>query len=157
MEDPPIDSVVPIVPEKKKRKNEGRPVTEKQREALRKGFEAIKVKREQLAKEKAERKEKGLPEPPKIPKKLVPVDAVLPLPPKEKKPRKEYIRPPVNERKTICRDDFNALKQMVEEIAKKPAEKVVEKEPVEKVIEREIVKEKVISSSELLNRIFFNK
>lgn len=140
----------------KKRKNEGRPVTDKQREALRKGMEAIKAKRELLAKEKEERKAKGLPDPPKVVK---PEPVPAGPPPPIRKPRKEYVRPPVNERKSICRDDFNALKTMVEEIAKKPvAEKEVVKEvvkPVEKIVEREVVK--VLSGSDLLNAVFFGK
>lgn len=144
----------PPVIEVKKRKNEGRPVTEKQREALRKGMEAIKMKREALAKEKEERKAQGLPDPPKVVK-PTPAEPVAVV----RKPRKEYVRPPVNERKSICRDDFNALKSMVEEIAKKPvAEKEVVKEvvkPVEKIVEKEVVK--VLSGSDLLNAVFFGK
>lgn len=149
---PPVIEQPPVV---KKRKNEGRPVTDKQREALRKGMEAIKMKREALAKEKEERKAKGLPDPPKVVKPTPAEPVAVPT----RKPRKEYVRPPVNERKSICRDDFNALKTMVEEIAKKPvAEKVVEKEvvkPVEKIVEREVVK--VLSGSDLLNAVFFGK
>ncbi len=149
---PPV--IAPVV-EEKKRKNVGRPVTDKQREALRKGMEAIKAKREALAKEKEQRKEKGLPDPPKVVKPVVVEAPVV----KERKPRKEYVRPPVNERKTICREDFNALKTMVEEIAKKPvAEKIVEKEVVKEVVkpvEREVVK--VLSGSALLDAVFFGK
>jgi hypothetical protein len=141
-------TVIAPPPPEKKRKNVGRPVSDKQREALRKGMEAMKAKRELMSKEKEERKAKGLPEPAKVPKLAAPVEPVV----APRKPRKEYVRPPVNERKSICRDDFNALRTMVEEIAKKPpiAPVVGAVAPAPTIVEKVVY----LTGKPLLDKIF---
>lgn len=157
--------------EKKKR-----PVSDKQREALKLGMAKLKEKREQLAKEKETRKKtneelkaKGLPpiEPPlKIKKqdimelpKLEPVEVKV----KERKVRADKGVP----RASGIREKTNAieeLKKMVLEMKEKTEGKVIEKPvevikqvPVEVVKEKVVEKEKVLSGSDLLNKIFFSK
>lgn len=155
--------------EKKKRA-----VSDKQREALKLGMAKLKEKREQLAKEKEERKKtneelkaKGLPpiEPPiKIKKqdimelpKLEPVELKI----KERKPRSDKGVPRASGIRAKT-DGIEELKKMVLELQAKQEGRVIEKpvevikevvKPVEKIVE----KEKVLSGSELLNKIFFAK
>lgn len=163
----------PVPPPKKEKK----PISDKQRESLRKGMEALKLKREQLAKEKEDRKKtneelkaKGLPpvEPPiKIRKqditelpKLEPVELKV----KTRKQRSDKGIPKKNPdpmMQPINRQEFAELRGLVATLrASVPTEvvkeKVIEKE-VPVVKEREVVKEKVLSGSDLLNKIFFNK
>ena len=174
--DTKVDTDTPaIVTEKKKRHhNEGRPVSDKQREALRKGFEAIKAKREALAKVKEEKKKdaedrvaKGLPpieEPPKLKKvvELPPlvVQEVVVAEPKPKAPRSDKgVARKDKPTRAITREEFDDLKNIILQNTR-PVEKIVEKE-VEKIVdrpvERVVEKEKVLSGSALLNKVFFNR
>lgn len=145
-----------------------RVVSDKQRAALKLGMAKLKEKREQLQKEKETRvktneelKAKGLPviEPPiKIKKqditelpKLEPVEIKV----KERKVRadKGISRPSAIKVKT---DGIEELKKMVMELKQNQTAPIkdtpVQAAPVkEKVVE----KEKVLSGSELLNKIFF--
>lgn len=154
------ETAPPVVEPKKKHGLVGRKPNEKQMEGLRKGMEAIKKKREELAKlkeENKEREEKGL-EP-------------IPLPPPKPKVKIVPRKPEVIERERKVRADKGVprmdLKKEFEELksALKPAapiveEKIVEKiveKPVEKIVEKVVEKTKVLSGSDLLNAIFFNK
>lgn len=169
------EQVIPV--EKKQHGNKGKPPSDKQREALKKGMEALKAKREQLAKEKDERKKtneelkaKGLP----------PVEAPIKLKKKEmvevKPATLEPVKVEVKQRKVrsdkgipkkdidakaISRGEYNELREMLKGVAAmKQTEKVVEKpveKIVEKVVEKPVEKTKVLTGSELLNAIFFNK
>ncbi len=154
---------VPIVEELRKKvpnKNKGRPPTEKQLENLRKGMEAMKVKRETLKLKKEESLRRAAageplsddePEPPKPP----PPPPVL------------YVKPSradkgIKKSTYVSRDDFDSLKTTLLETIKQssaPAvEKIVEKEvPVERIVDREVIREKVLTGSDMLDRLFFNK
>ena len=157
-----------------KEKKERKPLTDKQREALKMGMAKLKEKREELQKEKESRKKtneelkaKGLPpiEPPiKIKKqditelpKLEPVELKV----KQRKVRADKGTTRVSSVRAKT-DGIEELKKMVFELQAKTEGKVVEKpvevikevvKPVEKIVE----KEKVLSGSDLLNKIFFNK
>jgi len=139
-----------------------RKVSDKQMAGLRKGMEALKAKREALAKEREEFEEKKTkgevpadaprpkmtanPKPPKIVKVSAPPPAPVEVIQVERKKREVK---PKNE------DVKNELIALRAELAslKKPAE-IVEK-VVEKPIDRIVEKNKVVSASELLNNIFF--
>ena len=154
-------SPAPVVKPPKVKK----PLSDVQKANLQKGMEALKHKRLQLQKEKAEREEKkakGEPvaEPVKLPKKeikaLEPVTIVEPPAPKPRKERNDKgkkrgaIKPP-----TITREEFEDLqKKIVEALPKeKVVEKVVEKPVhIEKVVEK--ITEKKVTGSELLNKVF---
>ena len=137
-----------------------RKVNEKQMAGLRKGMEALKAKRETLAKEREiheEKKAKGeipadAPKPMPVPKpKVVKVSA----PPPE--PQVIQVQRKVREVKVkVAVDDVkNELAALRAELAamKKPAE-IVEK-VIEKPVDRVVEKNKMVSGSELLNSIFF--
>ena len=173
METKPITDTPPVA-EVKKRKNEGRPVSDKQREALRKGFEAIKAKREALAKVKEEKKKeaedrvaKGLPpieQPPKLKKvvelpPLVVQEVVVPEA-KPKAPRKDKgVARKDKPTRAITREEFDELRTAILQHTKPvQTEKVVEKEVVREVpVERVVEKEKMLTGSALLNKVFFNR
>lgn len=157
----PVPAPVPV-PEPKKHGNAGKKPTDKQLENLRKGMEAMKKRREELAKlkdENKERIEKGLeplaPPPPK------PVVKIINRPKPEVIERERKPRVAVRD---VVKQELEALKttlvqaQPVEKIVEKevPVEKIVEK-IVEKPVERVVEKTKVLSGSDLLNAIFFNK
>jgi len=169
-----VDTNVPPVAEKKKHHNVGRPVSDKQREALRKGFEAIKAKREALAKVKEEKKKdaedraaKGLPpieEPPKLKKVIqlppIKVEEVKLPEPKVKAPRSDKGVPRKDKpTRAITREEFDELRSAIMQHTKPvETEKVVEKEVVREVpVERVVEKERVITGKELLDRVFFSK
>ena len=152
---------VPIVEELRKKvpnKNKGRPPTDKQLENLKKGMEAMKAKREalKLKKEEALRKvAAGEPlsdDEPEAPK---------PPPP----PPVLYVKPSradkgIKKSTYVSRDDFDSLKSTILETMKQssaPAVERVVETPVEKIVEREVVREKIVSGSEMLDRLFFNK
>lgn len=142
-------------------KKEKRKCSEEQLANLRKGMEVMKQKREALAKERAaveEKKKKG----------EVPLDT--PLPKFVPKPKVKIVKPEVvemAERPVITRErkprvkqvtatDLEAMKtSILTALAPKEdkVEKVVEK-PVEKVVEKIVQKERVVTGSELLNKVF---
>jgi hypothetical protein len=139
-----------------------RKATDKQMANLRKGMEALKAKREALAKDREvheEKKAKGeipadAPRPREVrkpkPAKVV-VAPAAPEPPPEvvvvqRKPRVVKPNPALAELAAL-RADVAALKAPAKEVV---VEKVVEK-PVDRIVE----KTKVLSGSELLNSIFF--
>ena len=142
-----------------------RKVNEKQMAGLRKGMEALKAKRETLAKEREVHEQKKA-------KGEIPQDAAKPLffpnakPPKVVKvcgPPAEPVVIQVERKKRIVRakiavDDVKSeLAALRSELSamKKPAEvKEVEK-IVEKPIDRVVHKDRVVTGSDLLNAIFF--
>ena len=139
-----------------------RKASEKQLEALRKGMAVIKAKREALAKEKEEVKskiEKGeLPEDTPIPKeyqkprntiKVKPLKVEVqaePVVQAVKKPRKPHVSKVAQQLESF-KSEMMAMVQKPVEV--KEVEKIVEK-PVERVIQ----KERVVTGSEMLNKIF---
>ena len=137
-----------------------RKVNEKQMAGLRKGMEALKAKREALAKDREVHEEKKA-------KGEIPADAPLPVQPKKPKVVKVSAPPPepaviqVERKKRevkvkVAVDDVkNELASLRAELSalKKPAE-VIEK-VVEKPVDRVVEKTKVLTGSEMLNAIFF--
>ena len=117
-----------------------------------KGWEALKARREALAKAKEEGTEPPAPEPKKE-KVLIPKQA----PRVQRNPSNiSKVHKELEDLKTFVRDNM------------KPTEKIVEKEVpvdrvVEKIVDREVIKEvpvereKILSGSALLDRLFFNK
>ena len=151
-------------------KKTGKPkkkVSEAQLANLKHGFEAIKAKREALAKERAEFEEK---------KKKGEVPADAPIPRMQKKqpklqPKVVYVPPPREEVEKVrkiqqqkvkvaaegllTKDDLAALKAEMMTAMQKPApEPVVKEVPVEKVVEKVVHKERIVTGSEMLNQIF---
>ena len=134
-----------------------RVVTEKQRDNLRKGMEALKARREALRKQHEEEATNNIPEP-----------SLKEKPPNQPPEVKPIIR---EKKKKLNIDDFNNFKNEIlanlkptERIVEveKPIERVVEKfidRPVDRVVERIVEKpiNRVISGSELLDRLFFSK
>jgi len=136
--------------------------TPAQMEGLRKAMAVVKAKREALAKQKEEvetKIEKGeLPKDTPIPKETrnklkvkplkiaEPVVVVEPEVKPVKKPRKAHV--------SKVAQQLDAFKSEMMAMVQKPAEvKEVEK-IVEKPVERIVQKERVVSGSELLNKIF---
>ena len=135
-----------------------RKVNEKQMAGLRKGMEALKAKREALAKEREvheEKKAKGeipadAPAPKEVRKpKAVKVIAPPPPPPEvvvvQRKPRVAKPNPMVGEM-ALLRAEMAALKT--------PAKEVVVEKVVEKAVEKVVHKDRVVTGSEMLNTIF---
>ena len=163
---------VPVVPAKV-HKNKGKIATEKQLAALRGGMAKLKEMREANAKEKEERvktndelRAKGLPaiEPPiKLKKKdivemkaqaavLEPVTLIV----KERKVRADKGQPKAT---SSTAAEFREMKAAFLAM-QKPAEikEVVREVQVpERVVERVVEKERVLSGSQLLDKIFFNR
>ena len=139
-------------------KKEKRKVSDKQMAALRKGMEALKTKRETLAKEREqfeEKKAKG-EIPADAPKPVAPakapkvVKASVPVPPPEvvivqRKKRETKPNPALAELAAL-RAEVSALKT--------PAKEVTVEKVVEKVVDKVIHKDRVVTGSEMLNAIF---
>ena len=139
-----------------------RPISEKQRDNLRKGMAILKAKREALRKEQEQEATSNIPEP-----------SVKEKPPNNPPEPKPIVRE--KKKKNVSIDDFNNFKNELltsmkpsERIVEKPIEKIVEVEkvvekfvdrPVDRVVEKIIEKpvNRVISGSELLDRLFFTK
>jgi len=135
-----------------------RPISEKQRDNLRKGMAILKAKREALRKQQEEEATSNIPEP-----------SIKEKPPSQPPLEKPIVRE--KKKKNVSIDDFNNFKNELmtslkpsERIVEKPIEKIVEVEkfvdrPVDRVIEKIVEKpvNRVISGSELLDRLFFSK
>lgn len=142
-----------------------RKVNEKQMAGLRKGMEALKAKRETLAKEREvyeEKQKKGeipadAPRPKLVPNPKPPKVVKVSAPPPEPQVVLVERKKRVDKAKIAVDDVKSELASLRAELSamKKPAEiKEVIKEvsvPVERIVE----KTKVLSGSELLNSIFF--
>lgn len=132
--------------EKKKRK-----ATPAQLENLRKGFQALQAKRKALAEKDSEPPPPPAPEPVPTPAPApepVPIPAPTPppdAPPKERKKREK--KPAFNP------DEFR--NSILADLRSGQPERIIEK-PVDRIIEKEkvVFKDRVVSGSELLNRIF---
>jgi hypothetical protein len=131
-----------------------KPATESQKANMAKGWEALKARREALAKAK----EEGTEPPPPPPKKAKPIVAPT------VKPRNpthiSIVHKELEELKTFVRDNMKPTEKIVEKEVPvdRVVEKIVDREvPVEKVVERVVEREKVLSGSALLDKLFFNK
>lgn len=143
-------------------KNKGKTPTPAQREALQKGMTALKEKREKLKAQKAERERKiaageELGSEDEAPVKPPPPPPVIYV--KAPRPDKGVKRSvPIY----ATKEDFATFQSSVLETIKSSAapavEKIIEKPvEVEKIVDRIVEREKVLSGSEMLDRLFFNK
>lgn len=149
-------------PEAKKK----REVSDKQRENLAKGMAALKAKRE--AKSKAKNVEEDAPEScepvapvketPPIQNSQPPLNTIPPVAPVVKKERKPRVA-----KNYLSKDDFNSFREELFSSLKTTPVRPESKNfdfPVapaitpQQIIQPTIIKERVISGSELLNRIF---
>lgn len=157
----PEPASAPAPETKKPHGNKNRKPSEKQMESLRKGMALLKERRAELQKKKdelnakAQRGEVITPEEemacnfrrkPKVVK-------VKQEPPKIYEPRKER-------RKVVGQDEFLSFRDEIVKLIVSQPERVVEKPVeteriVEKIVEKPV--ERILSGSELLNRVFFNK
>lgn len=140
----------PTVAKPKREQTEAQKVATKANCA--KGWEALKARREALAKAK----EEGTEPPPPAPKKekvLIPKQA----PRVQRNPSNiSKVHQELEELKTFVRDNMKPVdREVIKEV---PVDRVVEK-----IVDREVIKEvpvekeKVLSGSALLDRLFFNK
>ena len=138
----------------------GRKASDKQLEGLRKGMEALKTRREAIAKAK----EEGTFDP----EDFKPKAKVVII--KEKKPVadpltgvvRETVFVPRKKPEPKFRSDIEDLKQTIAELKGQmamppPPKEIIKEVPVEKIVEREVVRETKISGRELLDSIFFRK
>jgi len=141
-----IGNVVSIDVDPPKPSKDKKEISEKQRDNLKKGMAILKAKREGLRKEQEEESSKS-----DIPIPKDPVAAV-----QEVKPKRIYKL----KKESVGLDEFNNFKN--ELLGKLQPREVVKEVSVEKIVDRPIVTEKVverekfISGSDLLNRIFFS-
>jgi len=117
-----------------------------------KGWEALKARREALAKAK----EEGTEPPPPAPKKekvLIPIERA-----KKRNPTHiSVVHKELEELKSFVRDNMKPTEKIVEREVPvdRVVEKIVDREvPVDRVVERVVEREKVLSGSALLDRIF---
>ena len=148
-------------PEVKPVKKEKRKCTEVQLANLRKGMEAMKQKREAIAKERVEieeKKQKGeVPADTPLPK-FVPKSKTKVVKPEvvEMSPRPVITRTRKPRAPTVTANDLEAMKSSIlsaltPQKVEVPVEKIVEK-PVEKIVQ----KDRIVSGSDLLNAVFFS-
>ena len=129
-------------------------ISDKQRDNLKKGMMALKAKREGLRAEQEE--ESSHVAQPVAPPVAQPPSAAAPV--AEVKSKRTYTKQPKKE--SVGLEEFNNFKN--ELLGKLQPREVVKEVSVEKIVDRPIITEKVvekerfISSSELLNKIFFS-
>ena len=130
-----------------------REISEAQRDNLKKGMAALKAKRN-AGKAAQEEESTGRADVAAPVIAAAPVVAATPV----EKPKRTYTKAPKKE--VLGLDEFNNFK--AELLGKLQPREVVKEVSVEKIVDRPVVtervveKEKFISSSELLNRIFFS-
>jgi hypothetical protein len=155
--DPSDAKLAPLPPKVVKPKREQ---TEAQKASTRancaKGWEALKARREALAKAK----EEGTEPPPPAPKKE---KVLIPIAERAKKRNPTHIsvvHKELEELKSFVRDNLKPTEKIVEKEVPvdRVVEKIVDREvPVDRVVERVVEREKVLSGSALLDKLFFNK
>jgi hypothetical protein len=136
-------------PEAPKKKRE---ITDKQRENLSKGMAILKAKRESKAK-KDDEPEPQVEAPPPAPP---PAPAPAPAPPPPEQPKVVKERKPRVVKNYLTTEDFNSFKsELLTSLRpnKDPQERYVAPTPTPSAAPA--TKERVISGSELLNKIFF--
>lgn len=118
--------------------------TEQQLANLRKGFEALKEKRKK--KEQEEDAPVTAPAPTPEPAPAVPEPTPAPPTPKPERKKRE---------KKVAFDPEAFKTSLLNELRVPPVERVVEVEkPVEKIVEKVVFKERVLTGSEILNKLF---
>jgi hypothetical protein len=125
-----------------------KPRTEAQKAVTEKGFAALKARREAIAKAKAEGTE-YVPPPKVEPPPEVVVERVLTSRRTKKAPSQVSI---------VSKELAEVKEMLVKQMKPVEIEKIVEKEVVREVpVDRVVEREKVLSGSALLDRLFFNK
>jgi len=131
-----------------------KPATDIQKANMAKGWEALKARREALAKAR----EEGTEPPAQPPKKAKPIVAPT------IKPRNpthiSIVHKELEELKSFVRDNMKPTEKIVEKEVPvdRVVEKIVDREVIKEVpVERVVEKEKVLSGSALLDKLFFNK
>lgn len=131
-----------------------REISEAQKNNLKKGMAILKAKREGLRKEQEEESSKSV-SPPVVAPVVAPV-VIEPVSTQEVKV-KRTVKP---KKEPVGLDEFNTFKNEV--LQKLQPKEVIKEVSVEKIVDRPVVTEKVVtkerfvSGSELLNRLFFN-
>jgi len=149
----PTDAKLNTLPPKVKVK---KPATDIQKANMAKGWEALKARREALAKAKEEGTEPPAPAPKKE-------KVLIPSAERAKKRNPSHIsvvHKELEELKSFVRDNMKPTEKIVEKQVPvdRVVEKIVDREvPVDRVVERVVEREKVLSGSALLDRLFFNK
>lgn len=136
----------PIKPKKK--------ATPAQLAGFAKGMAVLKAKREANAKLKEERLNEGLPPPPKEERKKKVQNYREVVPPKVRKERTVYTTPLVKKESIFSDSEYLQLKELLMK-EKNPTTEVIKEVIKEMPIERIVHKDRVLTGSELLNRIFF--
>ncbi len=131
-----------------------RVISEQQRNNLKKGMAALKAKREGLRKEQEDDASDAVE--PVV--SAAPVPVPVPVPVHEVKAKRVYTKQPKKE--SVGIEEFNNFKN--ELLGRLQPKEVIKEVSVEKIVDRPVVTEKVVerekflSGSELINRIFFN-
>jgi len=138
---------LPVDPVKPKRV-----ISEQQRNNLKKGMAALKAKREGLRKEQEEDASDVKP----VEHVPAPAPVVAPVP--QEKVKRVYTKQPKKE--SVGIEEFNNFKN--ELLGRLQPKEVIKEVSVEKIVDRPVITEKVVerekflSGSELINRIFFS-
>jgi hypothetical protein len=133
-----------------------RVISEQQRNNLKKGMAALKAKREGLRKEQEEDASDVKPVEHVPAPAPAPTPVVAPVP--EVKVKRAYTKQPKKE--SVGIEEFNNFKN--ELLGRLQPKEVIKEVSVEKIVDRPVVTEKLVerekflSGSELINRIFFS-
>jgi len=137
-----VPEIIPIDKVKKPKK----PCTEAQLTNLRTGMEALKKKRELIAKDKEERIKQNLPPPPPETRVKHVQNYAVEKPVKIRKERTVYTTPKVIKESIFSDSEYLQLKELLNK----------EKAPI--IQQKEVVvKDRVVSGSSMLDAIFFGK
>jgi hypothetical protein len=143
-----VGNVVSIDLPKDEEVKKKRVMSEKQKENLSKGMAALKAKREALRNEQETDSSEH----------VVAAPAPVTAPVAEVKPKRTYTKQPKKE--VVGVEEFNNFKN--ELYGKLQPKEVIKEVSIEKIVDRPIITEKVIerekflSGSELINKIFFS-
>jgi len=163
--DAPAVVSVPATPDapvvKKPHALTGRKASDKQMEALRKGMDALKSRREAIQKAK----EEGTFNPEDF--KPKPKVVIEKAPPKPKADPftgvvRETVFVPRKKPEPRFRNDIEDLKQTIAELKGQmamppPPKEIIKEVPVERIVEKEVIRETKVSGREMLDAIFFRK
>jgi hypothetical protein len=142
--------VVPIPEAQEQPKKEKRAITDKQRENLKKGMEALKAKRNALRGEQEVESTESISDAPSSPPT-----------PKPSAQAQAKSKPSVEWHKN-SQVPAQMRERIVERIVEKPVDRIVEKivdRPVDRIVEKIVDRpiDRIVSGSALLDALFFNK
>lgn len=147
-----VPEIIPIDKVKKPKK----PCTEAQLTNLRTGMEALKKKRELIAKDKEERIKQNLPPPPPETRVKHVQNYAVEKPVKIRKERTVYTTPKVIKESIFSDSEYLQLKELLNK-EKAPVKEVIKEVIQQKEVIKEVVKDRVVSGSSMLDAIFFGK